>query len=287
MTNINHQIVKYHNDLNTVIMRKWTSEEMNFFFAIIVKVRNQGSSTMIFDTNEIQKITGFSQKSKARWQEIMKNCAKKITQLTYFEDSGKRFEIMTLFSKFVIDYEKNIVEVKVSENFSYVLNQLDSQFTMYELEEFTSIRSTYAKTAYRIFKQWRTVGKKEFTIDEFRMMMDMPENYKPCHIDRLVIQPIIKEVSPYFVGLRVYKIKSTKRGNPVLGYKFTWKPEKIVVDAEAMITKPRNRKKVIVKEKLPQWAKEENITKNRDFSQEENVNVEELKNWLMNFDKKN
>ena len=26
------EVVKYHNDLNTVIMRTWTAEEMNFFF---------------------------------------------------------------------------------------------------------------------------------------------------------------------------------------------------------------------------------------------------------------
>ena len=27
-----NEVVKHHNDLNTVIMRKWTAEEMNFFF---------------------------------------------------------------------------------------------------------------------------------------------------------------------------------------------------------------------------------------------------------------
>ena len=26
-----NEIVKHHNDLNTVIMRKWTAEEMNWF----------------------------------------------------------------------------------------------------------------------------------------------------------------------------------------------------------------------------------------------------------------
>ena len=34
-----NEVIKYHNDLNTVIMRKWTAEEMNFFFAIIAKAR--------------------------------------------------------------------------------------------------------------------------------------------------------------------------------------------------------------------------------------------------------
>ena len=85
---------------------------MNFFFAIIAKVRNQGTSKLSFDTNEIKELVDFSQKDDKRWQEIMRNCAKKVTQLTYFEDDGKRFEVMTLFSRFVVDYEKKIVEVE-------------------------------------------------------------------------------------------------------------------------------------------------------------------------------
>ena len=32
-------------------------------------------------------------------------------------------------------------------------------------------------------------------------------------------------MSPYFEDLKVKKIKSKKRGNPVLGYEFTWKKE--------------------------------------------------------------
>ncbi|WP_244877091.1 replication initiation protein [Carnobacterium mobile] len=28
---MSNEVVKYHNDLNTVPMRNWTSEEMNFF----------------------------------------------------------------------------------------------------------------------------------------------------------------------------------------------------------------------------------------------------------------
>ena len=218
-------VVKYHNDLNTVIMRKWTAEEMNFFFAIIAKSRNQGTSKLFFDTDEIKELVKFSQKDDKRWRETMRNCAKKVAQLTYFEDDGKRFEVMTLFSRFAVDYEKKVVEVEVSKNFDYVLNRLEVQFTQYELEEFTKIRSTYAKTAYRLLKQWRTVGKKEFPIDEFKLLMDMPQSYKSSEIDRAVIKPILKELSQYFIGLKVKKIKSNKRGNPVLGYEFTWKPE--------------------------------------------------------------
>ena len=223
---MSNEVVKYHNKLNTVIMRRWSAEEMNFFFAIISKAREQGTKLLVFETDEIKKLIKFTQKDDKRWQEVMRNCAKKVIQLTYFEDDGKKFEVMTLFSRFRVYYDTKTVEVKVSEDFDYILNRLEAQFTRYELEEFTNIRSTYAKTMYRLLKQWRTVGQKGFKIEEFIRLLDMPKTYRPSEIDRLVLKPILSQLSPFFEDLKVKKIKSTKRGNPVLGYEFTWKAEK-------------------------------------------------------------
>ena len=39
---MSNEVVKYHNDLNTVQMRKWTTEEMNFFFSIVAKAKEKG-----------------------------------------------------------------------------------------------------------------------------------------------------------------------------------------------------------------------------------------------------
>ena len=41
---MSNEVVKYHNDLNTVQMRKWTTEEMNFFFSIVAKAKEKGIS---------------------------------------------------------------------------------------------------------------------------------------------------------------------------------------------------------------------------------------------------
>ena len=220
-----NEIVKYHNDLNTVIMRKWTAEEMNFFFAIIAKSRNQGMKELSFDTNEIKELVNFTQKDEKRWKEAMKSTARKVTQLTYFEDDGKIFKVMPLFSLFEVDYEEKTVKVEVSKHFEYILNRLEVQFTQYELEEFTNIRSTYAKTMYRLLKQWRTIGKKEYGVNELRVFLDVPKSYSNGEVTRRVLEPIQKELSNYFLNFKYKVIKSNKRGNPVLGYEFTWKPE--------------------------------------------------------------
>ena len=167
---------------------------------------------------------------------------------------------MTLFELLEVDLEKKIVEVKVSSNFDYILNKLETQFTRYELEEFTSIRSTYAKTMYRLLKQWRTVGKKEFAIDDLKRILDMPSSYKSSEIDRAVIKPIKEQLSPYFLALKVKKIKSNKRGNPVLGYEFTWQKEVTEAYDPNKYDKPKTvakkpSKKATKKSNVPKWSK--------------------------------
>lgn len=31
------EVIKYHNDLNTITKRKWIAQEMDFFFALLLK----------------------------------------------------------------------------------------------------------------------------------------------------------------------------------------------------------------------------------------------------------
>ena len=258
-----NEVVRHHNDLNTVIMRKWTAEEMNFFFAILAKARDKGTSDLVFDKYQLAELANYSIQHNKRFYDTMDNLANHISQLRYIERTSNSIEYMPLFTRFKVEWEKDLsdmqAKVSVSPHFEYILNKLSANFTQYELQEFTSIRSTYAKTAYRLLKQWRTVGRKEFKKDEFKLLMDTPEYYQISDIDRLVIKPIKKQLSPYFVGLKVKKIKSNKRGNPVLGYEFTWQKE--VTEAydpnkydkpKAIAKKPS--KKATKKSNVPKWS---------------------------------
>ena len=271
---MSNEVVKYHNDLNTVVMRTWTSEEMNFFFAILTKAKEQGLKKLVFDTDELRELASSSR--KYRWEETITNAAKKIGQLTYFEQSERKFRVMTLFEFFEVDLDKKMVEVKVSSNFDYILNKLETQFTRYELEEFTSIRSTYAKTMYRLLKQWRTVGKKEFAIDDLKRILDMPSAYKSSEIDRAVIKPILEQLSPYFMGLKVKKIKSNKRGNPVLGYEFIWNSETSESYVPNKFNKPKHKQKR--QSNVPSWS---NIDYVNTTSEETKAELERKKQEML------
>lgn len=279
-----NEVVKHHNDLNTVIMRKWTAEEMNFFFAIIAKARDKGTSDLVFDKYQLAELANYSIQHNKRFYDTMDSLANNITQLRYIEKTSKSIEYMPLFTRFRVDWEEDLsdmqAQVSVSPLFEYILNKLSANFTQYELQEFTSIRSTYAKTAYRLLKQWRTVGRKEFKIDEFKLLLDMPSSYKSSEIDRAVIAPILKQLSPYFKDLKVKKIKSKKRGNPVLGYEFTWEKEVTGTYEQGKFDKPKSEPKKASKSKsskktnVPKWS---NSDYKNETSEDKKLVMEEYK----------
>lgn len=272
MTN---DVVKYHNDLNTVVMRKWTSEEMNLFFSIISKSRDEGTKLMKFNADELRDIAS-KDLHLVRWSQTMRSVADKVVDLKYYERTKHSYSVMNLFSYFSVDERNRTIEVEVSSKFEYIINKLEVQFTKYELKEFTSIRSTYAKTAYRLLKQWRTVGHKEFSIDEFKLLLDMPASYKSSEIDRAVIKPILKQLSPYFEGLKVKKIKSNKRGNPVLGYEFIWNPEMTESYVPNKFNKPKHKQKS--KSNVPSWSNADYVN---TTSEEKKVELERKKQEML------
>lgn len=282
-----NEVVRHHNDLNTVIMRKWTAEEMNFFFAILAKARDKGTSDLVFDKYQLAELANYSIQHNKRFYDTMDNLANHISQLRYIERTSNSIEYMPLFTRFKVEWEKDLsdmqAKVSVSPHFEYILNKLSANFTQYELQEFTSIRSTYAKTAYRLLKQWRTVGRKEFKKDEFKLLMDTPEYYQISDIDRLVIKPIKKQLSPYFVGLKVKKIKSNKRGNPVLGYEFTWQKEVTEAYDPNKYDKPKTvakkpSKKATKKSNVPKWSNPDYVN---ETTEEQKAELERKKQELL------
>ena len=66
-------------------MRKWTAEEMNFFFAIIAKAREKGTSDLVFDKYQLAELANYSIQHNKRFYDTMDSLANNITQLRYIE----------------------------------------------------------------------------------------------------------------------------------------------------------------------------------------------------------
>lgn len=232
-----HEAVKYHNDLNSVMrFNNWTSAELNFFFAIIAKARDKGTDLLEFSKDELKEFSNSTEKKNDRIDKTFKELRSHILGSYYTEieetETGHKEKTYLLFDYFSIEWddkekEKGVVklEVSLSKHYEYILNQLTANFTSFELEEFLGLKSVYSKQLYRYLKQWRTIGRKEFKIDEFKEILNIPESYEQRDINKRVMKPILKELSTAFKNLTVSPIKARKKGSPIIAYLFEWDAE--------------------------------------------------------------
>lgn len=273
-----NEIVKYGNEMNMVVFRKFTANEMNLFFSIVSRMRDKGNDTVTFSWEELRYLSKYKPTSTLRFVDDLNSTYGKMLELNYGSSYVKnnrltisRFVLFTGFSITAgvsddgsdIDTESGQVEITVNPKLHHILNELES-WTRYSLEEFINLKSTYSKTMFRLLKQYRTTGKYVVKIDDFRELLDIPKSYQVGQIDQKVLAPIKEELSPIFKNLKITKNKSKRRGNKVLGFTFTFSPEDKNADdftqgtkmSETNTPQPRKKKAVTKKEKLPEWAKE-------------------------------
>ncbi|EAL1095574.1 replication initiation protein [Campylobacter coli] len=258
------EIVKYHNDFNKIKLPSFTEQEQNLLCFLLTKIKEK-------EENEIfsiypKDLIGFSGKnlSNRELTEILNSFEEKFFKADFtiiVKDEVKNLigkMRVNLFNHFVIwketrtDWDMEIgdglfwqeftrIDIEVNKHFEYLINQLTANFTAFELAEFIALSGKYTKTLYRLLKQFRTTGKAYFEWEEFKRIMDIPENYEMHNIDKWILKPAIKELSKernLFDQIRVpfknlaYEKEKTAgrgRGGKVSGITFTFKPESVLM----------------------------------------------------------
>ena len=250
------EVARYKNEMNTLSIGKWTAEEMNFLFAILTQVRDEGCKELKFDTYDLREYVEFDRTQPKRWNKTMIAVTKKISQLVYFNMEDNVFEAMPLFRKFSVKLDEQVVTVRVSEEMEYILNKLNidtGNWTQFEFFEFATLKSVYSKTVYRFLKQYRKTGFWKVSLEDFKSLLSVPKSYSPSDIDKRVLKPVMKELPSIFKGLKIHKIKSRRRGNQLLGYEFTFQKESTQNWIDDKYDKSGNAKKTPVGSKIPDW----------------------------------
>lgn len=225
---MSNEIVKYHHELNTIPLRKFTPVEMNLFFSIISRMREKGDKTVRFTFEQLKDLSNYKATANTRFVDDLKSTYEKLLQLRFGRTSrtGLSVEMFVLFTEFNIngDSKEPYVDIRIYEKALPLLNNLD-EWVRYSLQQFSELQSSYSKTMFRLLKQWRTVGKVYFEKEDLHELLGIPKSYKQGDIDRAVFSPIKQELTPIFKGLSITKHHAKKRGRPVIGYTFTFKPE--------------------------------------------------------------
>ena len=227
---MSNEIVKVHNNLIDLPLRRFNSSEIDIFTALCYKCNEQDTHEVVLPFSEIRELAHYKNKNEEQFISATKTMNEKLMSLHFTIGNERNFTQFVLFPTFTVSSDSETLTVKVHEDFAYLLNNL-SNYTSIELQESTALKSTYSKGIYKKLRQFRNTDKPFWRVklDDFREYLDIPSSYTLSDINKRVLKPAIKELSPYFQGLNVepyFDKKKGQRGRPkVAGYIFTFKAE--------------------------------------------------------------
>ena len=265
------ETVVYKNDLNLVPLRDFNSVEINLFFSMCNRLKEKSTNELVIPFEELKELSNYEQTEKKRFINDLKHVYDKVLKLTYTEYSGLSFKKFVLFTAYEVNAENETLTISVNPKLKNILNELTNNFTKFELNELTNIKSSYAKNMYRLLKQYKHTGYFKIQIDDFRERLDIPKSYRMTNITDYVLKPIIKELTPIFKNLNINKVKARK-GRRIEYLEFTF-------DAEKRIHSKRQPKMANVgtqqhmgsREKTPKWLNKNGAmikTRNERYDQD-------------------
>ena len=237
-----NEVVKYNNNFNNISLRNFNANELDILMAICSRMKEKGEEEITFHFDKLKELVNYSDNTSATFIKDLESTYDKLISIKLKVGDERRFIKFVLFTRYSVDVDEKTVETAVNKEFAWVLNELNVTFTAFELKEFISLKSSYAKEFYRRMKQFKSTGKWNISLEDFKRIMDVPVNYRMCDIDVWVLKPIQKELGDKF-KLKIKKIYSKKsRGRPsVSGFEFTFSKEKYQSEE---ISKTKNRKEI-------------------------------------------
>ncbi|GAA8334443.1 replication initiation protein [Helicobacter pylori] len=202
--------ITYHNNANKVNLGKLSEREANLLFAIFQRLKDQGNTLIRFEPQDLKRmIMVKSNLTNRQLLQVLKNLLDNISGANFWVirehvENGEIYEDHTsymLFKQFEIRIHKptqtiEYLDVQLNDSYQYLLNNLGmgGQYTSFKLLEFQRVRGKYAKTLYRLLKQYKSTGILSVEWSQFRELLDIPKDYEMRNIDQKVLTPSIKEL---------------------------------------------------------------------------------------------
>jgi plasmid replication initiation protein len=226
---LSNELVKYDPELNTIPLRKFSPVEMNLFFSIISRMRDKEDKLVRFSFSQLKELSNYKQTAGKVFIRDLERTYDHLMDLRFGRKSngGLTIERFVMFTTFEIhgEAQEPYADIRIHPKAVPLLNNLE-RWVRYALVEFRNLNSGYAKTLFRLLKQYRTTGYAEFSKDDFTELLDIPKSYRESDINKKILTIAREELAPLFRGLQITKKYAKRRGCPVLAYVFRWTPEK-------------------------------------------------------------
>jgi len=229
------EIVKFHNDLNKIKFNEFNLYDYKIFFVACVKVLEKGDNLIEIDFSELRKILELTKRntvSTEYLENMILETANKLSKINFNIENRFFKGFSTLFTDFYIPKEgEKKLYVKINDKTKYILNNLVRNFTLANLQLLNSLASKYSYRLYLELKQFENIDDKNkfekdgrfycwrnFEIENFREIMDIPESYKMNDIDKRVLKPSLKELEKYFEDIFITKVKKLRKVTNIIFY---------------------------------------------------------------------
>lgn len=220
-----NEIVKIHNDLSNNKLSNMNAKELDLLMAICVKVKNQNDNLITISYDDLQKLSNYKQyNTKDLKTDLLKMNENLIKYFIVSYDDVDGASVTTSLFKEFRRYDDRL-QVRIADKLLYLLNDLTSNFTAFELQEFVALQSKYSKRLYRLLKQFRTTGIYSVSKAQLYKDLDISETYSNTNFNKRALKPALEECSKCFKNLKC-DVKKSGKGGAVQGYTFTFVAEK-------------------------------------------------------------
>ena len=240
-----NEIVKYNNDFNNQALRNFSSEELNLLITFFHKLKEKDTNTLEYSFYELKKLIKLEKNMTTKeFTNTVMNVNRKLLSLNYTYRESHTIVQMAIFKTFKIKLDEQILMISLNEDFKFLLNNFNKEWTRFELEEFVNLKSSYVKEFYRRMKQFRKTGFWKCNIDEFKYLLDIPKKYRIIDIDNRILKPIMKELGKEYnlQIIKKYGFNGGRGRSKVIGFEFRfWTDKQIKIQSEKEAQSEKNK----------------------------------------------
>ncbi|WP_162970643.1 replication initiation protein, partial [Helicobacter pylori] len=197
----------YHNNANKVNLGKLSEREANLLFAIFQRLKDQGNTLIRFEPQDLRRMLGIkisydnlTRTARSMWNKIKTADFWEVRDIIVngMECVSEKNYMLFQVCEIVSNKETKeflYMDIQLNTGYHYLLNNLGmGQYTSFKLLEFQRVRGKYAKTLYRLLKQYKSTGILSVEWTQFRDLLDIPKDYEMRNIDQKVLTPSLKEL---------------------------------------------------------------------------------------------
>lgn len=175
-------------------------------------------------------------------KEVPKNLAKKQVEIPYLDEKGeKRWSILSLFPVVTApdsDESGNAyLELMFNPMLKDTLLELKKLYSKYDIRNVIPLRSVYSFRIFELLKQYESIGKRSFEVQELKAILGANEKYKLySDFKKRVIVKAQKDLKKYCdIAFTFEEVKHGRKVGVVIFYIFKNQPTVLITEPKKKV----------------------------------------------------